>query len=74
METSNSKLGEGRVAPSPFVDPQMTEVLLLLPSWQLAALETAARAEGITAAQIIRRLIGDFLLRSVTNDGTSYQP
>ena len=52
----------------------MTEVLLLLPSWQLAALETAARAEGITAAQIIRRLIGDFLLRSVTNDGTSYQP
>jgi hypothetical protein len=41
--------------------PDVAEISLLLPGWQLEALETAARARGITSAQLVRRLLRDFI-------------
>ena len=46
------------------VEEHVVEVPLLLPGWQVEALEAAARREGRTFAEIARRLIHDFLRRS----------
>ena len=35
------------------------ELPILLPEWQLNALETAARDRGMTIGQLIRRLLSD---------------
>jgi hypothetical protein len=43
------------------VDAEMAELVLLLPDAQVAALEQAARRRGLTAAQLARRLIREFL-------------
>ena len=43
--------------------PDVAEISLLLPGWQLAAIECAAQARGLTSAQLVRRLLRDFLLR-----------
>jgi hypothetical protein len=43
-------------------DDDMAELSLLLPSWQMVALEEAAQAQGLTTAQLVRRLIRDFFL------------
>jgi hypothetical protein len=42
----------------------VVEVSLLLESQLLAALESAARRQGMTAGTMLRRLIRDFLLAS----------
>jgi hypothetical protein len=47
--------------PSP--DGEVVEVPLLLPQWQVHALEAAAHREGRTLAEVARRLIQDFLRR-----------
>jgi hypothetical protein len=39
----------------------MVELSLLLPQWQVEALETAAHGQGLTAGQMLRRIIGDSL-------------
>jgi hypothetical protein len=39
----------------------IVEVALLLPDWQMAALERAAHLRGLTTGQMTRRLIRDFL-------------
>lgn len=39
----------------------MVELSLLLPQWQVEALETAAHGKGLTAGQMLRRIIGDSL-------------
>ncbi len=44
-------------------DANVVEVPLLLPGWQVAALEAAAQREGRTFAEMARRLIRDFLRR-----------
>lgn len=44
---------------SPRPDPEVVELLLLLPRWQALALESAAQARGMTTGQILRRVIGD---------------
>ncbi len=36
---------------------EVTELPLLLPAWQVGALEQVARAEGITVAQLLRRVV-----------------
>ncbi len=47
-------------APSPArSDHEVVELQLLLPRWQAAALEAAARARGMTSGQILRRVITD---------------
>jgi hypothetical protein len=49
--------------PDPDVTPDVAEISLLLPGWQLVALESAAQARGITSAQLVRRLLRDFIIR-----------
>lgn len=39
------------------LDSEMTELSLLLPTWQAQALEQAAQAEGVTIAQYLRRIL-----------------
>jgi hypothetical protein len=43
--------------------PDVAEISLLLPGWQLVAIESAAEARGLTSAQLVRRLLRDFLNR-----------
>lgn len=38
---------------------EVIELQLLLPRWQAAALENAARSRGMTTGQILRRVIAD---------------
>ena len=40
-------------------DHEVVELQLLLPRWQAAALEAAARQRGMTSGQILRRVIAD---------------
>ncbi|MFL5328809.1 MAG: hypothetical protein ACJ8C4_07820 [Gemmataceae bacterium] len=40
--------------------PEMVELSLILPHWQVEALETAAHAKGLTVAQMLRRVLGGF--------------
>jgi hypothetical protein len=42
------------------LDPDVLELSLLVPQWQMEALEMAARGRGLTAGQLIRRLIGNY--------------
>jgi hypothetical protein len=39
------------------------EITLLLPGWQVEALEAAARDRGLTAGQMVRRLIREYFVR-----------
>ena len=41
-------------------DTEVVELSLLLPGWQAAALEATAHREGVTTAQMIRRIIQAF--------------
>jgi hypothetical protein len=43
------------------LDGEMMELVLLLPTGQAAALEHAARRQGLTSGQLTRRLIAAFL-------------
>ena len=45
----------------PCPEEAVVELPLLLPRQQLDALETAARAQGLTMGQMIRRLIAAYL-------------
>jgi hypothetical protein len=53
------------------LDEEVTELSLLLPGWQVAALEAEAQSQGLTTGQMIRRLIRDFFLaaRDLTLSG-----
>jgi hypothetical protein len=42
------------------LDQDMVELSLLVPQWQVEALEVAARGRGFTAAQMLRRLIRNY--------------
>ena len=39
----------------------MVEVPLLLSGWQMSALEWAAHRKGVTAGEMVRQLLRDFL-------------
>jgi hypothetical protein len=43
------------------LDAEMAELLVLLPAAEAGALERAAKQRGLTAGQLLRRLIRDFL-------------
>jgi hypothetical protein len=40
--------------------PEFAELSLILPHWQIDALERAARRLGLTTAQLLRRVIGEY--------------
>jgi hypothetical protein len=40
------------------LDHEVVELALLLPRWQAEALEDAAHARGLTAGQLLRKLVG----------------
>jgi hypothetical protein len=42
-------------------DRDVVEVPLLLPSWQVEALATAAQDRGVTAGEMMRNLLSDFI-------------
>jgi hypothetical protein len=46
---------------APSCEADMVELSLLLPDWQLSQLEMAARGQGLTVGQMVRRLIRAFL-------------
>jgi len=52
---------------TPLIEGDVIELPLLLPGWQVAKLETVAHQRGMTAAAMVRHLLGDFL----TLGGTS---
>jgi hypothetical protein len=45
----------------PDLAEDVVEVPLLLPAWQMTALETAAHSQGLTAAAMVRHVLGDFI-------------
>jgi hypothetical protein len=45
----------------PPLNDDVVEISLILPGWQAARLERAAFTQGLTTAQMMRRLLGDFL-------------
>ena len=42
-------------------DREVTEVPLLLPTWQVDALATAAQDRGLTTAEMLRNLLRNFI-------------
>lgn len=45
------------------VDAEIVEIPLLLPRWQILALESIAEEKGLTTAQMLRRLIGESIAK-----------
>jgi hypothetical protein len=45
----------------PETEGEVVEVSLLLPGWQVTALESAAHERGLTAAEMVRSLLRDFI-------------
>ena len=43
------------------MEPEVVEVPLLLPGWQVAALADAARDRGLTAGEMLRHILRDFI-------------
>lgn len=61
---STNPVSSGLLAPLPGtreitnLDSEVVELALLLPRWQAEALEDAAYKRGLTAGQMLRKLIG----------------
>jgi len=53
------------MAPSPVAD-DVIELPLLIPEWQLDALEEAAREKNMTVGQYVRRLFSEHFSRNRT--------
>jgi hypothetical protein len=47
----------------PLPTDDVVEIPLLLPDWQVQALEALAHERGLTAGEMVRRLLGEFLAR-----------
>ena len=52
--------GSGSISPAVF-EPQVMELSLHLPSWQVAALEDLAHQRGLSIGQLLRRLIANLV-------------
>ncbi len=61
MTLSSPEASQGAAGGPHFGDEEVVEVGLLLPARQLSAFEAAARRQGLTAAQMLRRLLSGFL-------------
>ena len=67
----STTLISGRDIPPVFgslnTDSEVVELPLLLPRWQVAALEETARRHGLTTGQLIRRAVADLVRNSDPN-------
>jgi hypothetical protein len=64
MDTDKSENATVLTEPNlTLLDGEIVEFSLLLPGWQAAALEKTASDQGLTAGQMVRRLIQDFFSR-----------
>jgi hypothetical protein len=52
-----NRIGDGLT----LAEREVVEIPLLLPSWQVNALATAAQDRGLTAGQMLRCLLHDFI-------------
>src|SRR5262245_59474432 len=50
------------------LDCDLVELALVLPQWQVDALASAARGRGLTAGQVLRRLVGAYCATLTTAD------
>ena len=50
---------------------EVVEVPLLLPGWQVSALERAAHRRGLTAGEMLRSVLGDFIARLPAGNGAA---
>jgi hypothetical protein len=48
-------------------EADVVEIPLLLAGWQVSALETAAHDRGLTAAEMVRHVLRDFLAHASRN-------
>lgn len=55
------EMGQSEVTRSGGGDVELMELTMLLPNWQLVALEEAAHRRGLTTGQFLRRFITDLL-------------
>lgn len=72
MFNLSARSSSARTAATPSAQPEPTffegecvEVPVLLSTNQVAALEAVARRRGITAAQLLRRIVREFTARSL---------
>jgi hypothetical protein len=56
----------------PAFDNEVAELFLLLPAWQVSALEQMAQDEGVTLAQLLRRMVNDTLMQTAPNEAGYY--
>jgi hypothetical protein len=49
-------------------DQELVELALVLPRWQVDALAVAARGRGLTAGQLLRRLISGYCATLAADD------
>lgn len=54
-------------------EADVIEIPLLLAGWQVRALETAAHDRGLTAAEMVRHVLRDFLARAAQHS-QAYSP
>lgn len=54
------------------LDQEIVELAVLVPGWQAEELTAVAQHQGLTAGQMVRRLIRDFCIQQ--RDATTWQP
>jgi hypothetical protein len=47
--------------PAPATTVEIVELPILLPAWQVSALEQAAQRQGLTAGEMVRHILGHYL-------------
>ena len=61
MSITRNHLSRGDDPALGLADEEVVEIPLLLPTWQAAALVTTAQQHGLTVAEMVRRVLGNFL-------------
>lgn len=67
VNTATGFLPPANGTPSPWNDPEVIELPLLITRAQAIALEALAAARGVTCAQMLRSLIGATLAAATVN-------
>ncbi len=59
--SDRTMLSANRSPPSSLLEEDVVEIPLLLPGWKVSALATAAHARGLTAGEMVRTLLREFI-------------